>query len=103
MAILIKFVLGARKAHARAIQRKKIELAKKLAAGEPVSAEEQAAVHTVVSLNPSDLGEILWGQLDENGFGHPDSPIVKCFTKEKILAAVEKVRFCVQIFVLSAF
>ena len=81
------------KTQAQMIRRRKLEIAKRIANGEAVSAADQdrAKVKSVVSLNAFDLGPILYGQLTDDGFAADDSPIATCFTKEKIMAAYKKV------------
>ena len=81
------------KTQAQMIRRRKLEIAKRIANGEAVSAadQDQAKVKSVVSLNAFDLGPILYGQLTDDGFAADDSPIATCFTKEKIMAAYKKV------------
>jgi len=79
------------KANAKAVTAKKLEIAQRLANDESVPASEYAKVNVVATLNPSDLGEILYGELDEDGYAAAESPIAESFTKEKIEAAHEKV------------
>ena len=54
---------------------------------------ELAKTRSVIGLNPMDLGPILYGELTEDGFANPGSPIAKGFTKEKIMAAHRKLGF----------
>ena len=79
------------KANAKSVAAKKTAIAQRIARGETVSPRERSKVNTVATLDPSDLGKILYGKLDENGYGAPNSPIVESFTKEKIEGAHEKV------------
>ena len=81
------------KTQAQMIRRRKLEIAKRIANGEAVSAADQdkAKVKSIVSLNASDLGPILYGELTDDGFAADGSPIATCFTKEKIMAAHKKV------------
>ena len=60
--------------------------------------KRRSKVTAVASLNPGDLGEILYGKLDENGYANPSSPMAEAFTKEKILAAFEKVSIYLLLF-----
>ena len=87
------------KANAKAIAKLKLDIARKLANGEEVSDAEKAKVNVVATLGPGDLGEILWGELDENGYGAPNSPMVTSFTKAKNDEAHAKVRFMLSSFV----
>ena len=80
------------KVNTRAIAQRKLAIAKKLARGEVVSEQERGKVTLIVSLNPGDLGNILYGHLSGDGFAAINSPIAKSFTKEKILEAHRKVR-----------
>ena len=87
------------KANAKAIARRKLAIAQKLARGEVVSEQERGKVTSIVSLNPGDLGDILYGRLSDDGFAAINSPIAKAFTKEKILEAHRKVRrFTIEIY-----
>ena len=80
------------KANAKAIPRRMLAIAQKLARGEVVTEQERGKVTSIVSLNPGDLGDILYGRLSDDGFAAINSPIAKAFTKEKILEAHRKVR-----------
>lgn len=80
------------KANAKKVAAKKLDIATRLANKESVPASEYRKINVVATLDPSDLGEILYGKLDENDYGAPSSPIVQCFTPEKIKEAHEKVR-----------
>ena len=86
------------KANAKAVQKLKLEIAQQLAQGEEVPEKRRSKVTAVASLNPGDLGEILYGKLDENGYANPSSPMAEAFTKEKILAAFEKVSIYLLLF-----
>ena len=44
----------------------------------------QHEIIKVASLNPGDLGEILYGKLDDDDFPAKDSPLAVAFTQEKI-------------------
>ena len=81
------------KANAKAVAKLKAEMARKLANNEEVSEAEKAKVNVVANLSPADLGEILWGVLDENGYAAPNSPMATSFTKAKIEEAQAKVCF----------
>ena len=76
------------------ISRQKVEIARKLAHGESVAEDERSKTKSVVTLNPMDLGPILFGELTKDGFAHPNSPIAQGFTKEKIIEAHRKVSQC---------
>ena len=80
------------KANAKAIVQHKLTIAQQIARGEVVSKQEGVKVPLIVSLNPGDLGNILYGRLSDDGFAAINSPIAKAFTKEKILEAHRKVR-----------
>ena len=79
------------KAHAKAVRAAKIDIAQRKAQGEDIPEKELAKLRAVVTLGPADLGKILYGELDDKGYGSPDSPMESAFTKEKILTAHEKV------------
>ena len=79
------------KANSKAIVKRKLEIARKIAVGELVTEAERAKTRSVVGLNPMDLGPILFGKLTENGYADPKSPIATAFTKEKILESHDKV------------
>ena len=81
------------KANAKAILRRKAEIAHKIASGEVVTEAERAKTRTVVGLNPMDLGPILFGEVTKDGHAAPDSPIAMGFTKEKVMAAHSKLGF----------
>ena len=81
------------KANAKQITRRKAEIARKIAGGQEVTDEEKAKTRSVVGLNPMDLGPILFGELTEDGYAAPDSPIAAGFTKEKVLEAHRKLGF----------
>ena len=55
--------------------------------------KEQQETVKVASLNPGDLGEILFGKLDDDGFPAKDSPVAVAFTKEKIKESQRKVQW----------
>jgi hypothetical protein len=42
-------------------------------------------------MQPEDVGKMVFGELDENRLPHPDSPIKRFFTPEKIAHASESV------------
>ena len=75
------------------LQRKKAMLADRYEQGEIVLECEKPKVNVVTSLNPGDLGKILFGPL-EDGFPLPSAPILKNFTKDKIERAFEKLGLC---------
>lgn len=79
------------KVNARAVIAKKKDLALRHSKGEKILASEIKKVNTVVTLDRSDLGEILYGELDEHGLPHIQSPIATHFTREKINQAMYKV------------
>ena len=79
------------KANAREVIRKKQAIAERVRQGKKVSDAEMRKVNTVVTLKNYDLGAIVYGDLGEDGSPHPDSPIAKYFTRERILAATAKV------------
>merc|ERR1719343_1881756 len=81
------------KANAKQVQRRKAEIASKIARGEDASETELAKTSSVVGLNQIDLGPILFGELTEDGFANPSSPIATGFTKEKVMAAHRKLGF----------
>ena len=57
------------------------------------TAAAQARAVSVASLNPGDLGEILFGKLTDDGLPATDSPVAVAFTKEKIVNAHKKVQY----------
>lgn len=79
------------KANSKAIMKRKLEIARKVASGEVVTEAERAKTRSVVGLNPMDLGPTLFGKLTKNGHADSNSPIATAFTKEKILASHDKV------------
>lgn len=81
------------KANAKAITRLKFYIAEKFSSGAAVSEAERtkAKATYIFSLNPGNLGPILFGKLSSDGYAAPDAPIFKAFTKDKILEAHQKV------------
>ncbi len=83
------------KDNARQVIEKKKDLARRYSKGEKIPPAELKKVNVVVSLDRKDLGEILYGELDDQGLPHQDSPIAKHFTPEKINQALHKVsKYC---------
>ena len=81
------------KANAKTVARRKLDIAKRLAEGLEIPPKEQARAVSVASLNPGDLGEILFGKLTDDGLPATDSPVAVAFTKEKIVNAHKKVQY----------
>ena len=75
----------------KAITKRKLEIARKVASDEVVTEAERAKTRSVVGLNPMDLGPILFGKLTKDRHADSNSPIVTAFTKEKILSSHDKV------------
>ena len=71
------------KANAKQVQRRKAEIASKVARGEATSETELAKTRLVVGLNQMDLGPILFRELLEDEFANPSSPIATRFTKKR--------------------
>ena len=71
------------KANAKQVQRRKAEIASKIARGEDASETELAKTSSVVGLNQIDLGPILFGELTEDGFANSSSPIATKFKKKR--------------------
>jgi hypothetical protein len=57
-----------------------------MAAGVEVSQTDKNLLKQAVRMQPEDVGKIVFGvgELDEDRLPHPDSPIAKFFTPEKI-------------------
>ena len=53
--------------------------------GHVVPSKEQIVTVTVANLNPGDLGEILFGELIDDGYPAADSPVAVDFMKEEIV------------------
>ena len=81
------------KANAKQVQRRKAEIASKVARGEATSETELAKTRLVVGLDQMDLGPILFRELLEDEFANPSSPIATRFTKEKVMAVHRKLGF----------
>lgn len=79
------------KTNARKVIQKKKDLARRASKGEKVPASEYKKVNSVVAVDRTDLGQILYGDLDKYGLPHPESPIATHFTQEKINEAMRKV------------
>ena len=81
------------KANGVNITRRKAEIARMIAAGEVVTPAERAKTRSVVGLNPMDLGPILFGNLTDEGYPNPNSPMATGFTKAKVMEAHKKLGF----------
>ena len=80
------------KVNARAVRLKKLQIAVQWARNEEFPASKLDKVNDMTTLNPGDLGAILYGKLNDDGYGNPNSPMATAFTKEKIDKAMAKVR-----------
>ena len=80
------------KANSRAVRLKKLQISQRRARNEEIPASELDKVNVVTTLNLGDLGGILYGKLDDDGYGNPNSSMATAFTKEKIDKAMAKVR-----------
>ena len=90
-------------ANAKAVERRKLDIAKRLAEGLEVPPKAQQEIVKVASLKPGDLGEILDGKLDDGGFPAKDLCLAVAFTQEKIQESQEKVQFSVPLKLVSLF
>ena len=63
----------------------------KMSRGEEVTKEEKRLTRSAVRMKQEDVGEIVFGELQEDGQPHPESPFIKDFTPEKIMHGAEEV------------
>eukprot|EP00956_Cyclotella_meneghiniana_P019359 scaffold33127_cov38-Cyclotella_meneghiniana.AAC.2 len=61
--------------------------------GEEVSKEEKRLTRSAVRMKQEDVGEIVFGELQEDGQPHPESPFIKDFTPEKIMHGAEELGY----------
>ena len=73
----------------------------KMSRNEEVSNEEKKSLKQAVRMDPSDVGKIVFGDLQEDGRPHPDSPFAVHFTKEKIAHGAEEVSYILSLNALN--
>lgn len=84
------------KIFARRIQANADKVAKikaDMAAGKKVSEAQKKILTSAVRMDPDDVGEMVFGKLDEEGLPHPDSPFAKHFTKAKVMDGAAKLGY----------